>query len=286
MAQTYSDRFPITDNEKSVVFHTQSLYSNVYVYAQNHLLCLTFGVRHARQSCIEPATPEKLILDYTQGMMVPVLYKTYSDKILVLGLGGGILPNTYRQFYPNAMITTVELDRVVADVAKKYFNFHEDEHSVLVINDARVFVRQALREGLHFDIIIVDVFDKSYIPEHLITLEFFSQLNHLLDENGILVANSFTHGQLQPHEISTYQAVFGQICGIDMPEGNRILVAIKSKSCSPHLFSLSGVSHAQTVKMRFNVDLVDLQQKIKVLLFSKVKILTDQYSPANLLLNY
>lgn len=56
-------------------------------------------------------------------------------SVLVIGLGGGGLPQFLRDFVPGVSVEVVELDPVVLDVAKEWFHFRPDDHLTVTLGD-------------------------------------------------------------------------------------------------------------------------------------------------------
>ena len=262
----------------------RSLYRNILVKEGGEYRCMTFGRFHGHQTCINHNKPQQLVLEYTRGLMSGLYIIPAPKRVLVIGLGGGVIPMSLRSLYPNLIIDVVELDEAVLNIAKAYFNFSEDSLLKAYVDDGRVFVRKQLRAGISYDLIIIDAFDKDYIPEHLLTYEFLNQTKGILNPDGIIAANTFTEGALHQHEGATYQAVFNSVYNIDLSGGNRIIIAgnnvlsmekIKQQvQIMDSKLTATGVSSA--------VFLAGLNQMPVM----NARILTDQYSPSNLLLQY
>ncbi len=89
--------------------------------------------------------------------------------------------------------------------------------------DGRVYVKRALREGVKYDAILLDAFDHEYIPEHLLTQEFLTEVKSLLTPTGVLVGNTFSSSKLYDHESTTYASVFGKF--FNLKAANRVIVA-------------------------------------------------------------
>lgn len=70
-------------------------------------------------------------------------------QILVIGLGGGSLCSYLRKVVPKAVITAVELDPDMKDVATKYFGLIEDKQLLIYIKDGLEFLREAASEGMY-----------------------------------------------------------------------------------------------------------------------------------------
>ncbi len=264
----------------------RSLYRNVIVTEKNKIRCMRFETRRKKvsnQACINLKTPDKLVFEYTQSILSGLAYNASPKNILIIGLGGGVLPQTFEKLLPNTVITSVEIDPAVVSIAKKYFNYKESDRIKTSTQDGRVFVKRALRKKQTYDWIILDAFNGDYIPEHLLTIEFLQEIKSLLSDNGILSANTFSSSELYNYESVTYQAVFNQLQILQSPtKGNRIIFACNCKNFQkpPEL----------TKKLAYQLDNygVDLDYLVaristKVDWDESVKPLTDQHSPANLL---
>ena len=217
--------FAQTFGASTVIWQQRSVYRNIIVLEGNGHRCLTFGKRSARQSCVETADPAKLVFGYTQKMFEALAPMAGARRVLVLGIGGGSLPMAIHRALPGVHVDAVELDPQVIEVAIRYFQFRPGPRLSVVSQDGRVFARQALRAGIRYDAILLDAFDKDYIPEHLATVEFLQQIRALLVDDGLVLANTYRGTRYQPHEESTYQAVFGRIYEARIPNGNRIIMA-------------------------------------------------------------
>jgi spermidine synthase len=176
----------------------------------------------------------------------------------------------------------VEIDPAVADVATKFFRFQPARNTTLHFQDGRVFVKRAARKGATYDLIILDAFDHMYVPEHLLTQEFLREVRSLLSPQGVVAANTFSSSRLYDSESATYSTVFGPF--FNLKSDNRVILATAGDL--PDRFVLRRNAEALDGKFRrFGTDSTALLP-----LFSRdvrwpsgTRILTDQYSPANLL---
>jgi len=261
-----------------------SLYRQVLVYGDSYTRCLCFTreCRIGRQSCIDLHRPERLMFEYTQMMLGALLLNPDPHSILIIGLGGGTLPRTLRKLLPDSDIDVVEIDPAVVSVAKQYFGYHTDAHQQVFEEDGRAYVRRMLRTDKRYELIMLDAYDHQYIPEHLLTLEFLSQVRSLLVPGGIVAANTFSSSKLYANESVTYRAVYGVF--YNLKSANRVILA----SNAP----LPSVAQATRNAQRYDAIFTELGFKTVWLLslFNTgidwdpgSRVLTDQYSPANLL---
>ena len=80
-----------------------------------------------------------------------------------------------------------------------------------------------MRAGTKYDVVMLDAFDHEYIPEHLLTREFLTEVKSLLSPQGVLVANTFSSSRLYDHESTTYADVFGTF--YNLKRDNRVIIA-------------------------------------------------------------
>lgn len=274
----------------SKVIHSEnSLYRKVYVEDKGNLRCLKFSLKRktSSQSCINKEHPKKLVFRYTKLLMSSLLINTQLNDVLIIGLGGGTMSNTLHELYPNANITNVEIDPAVIKVARKYFDFIENDKVTTVAQDGRIFIKRAKLKNQKYDLIILDAFNGDYIPEHLMTKEFLSEVKSVLTNNGLVAANTFSSSELYEHETATYAAVFPILYNVEpFADSNRALLGKKQHKSS----KAEREKNAQIMKDKlkpYDVDIsVYLPHVTSTLNIGKnVRVLTDQYSPANLLKN-
>jgi len=267
-----------------LIHSERSLYRQVFVYGDGDMRCLCFTreCKIGRQSCIFVKQPDRLMFEYTQMMLGALLLDPDPHSILIIGLGGGTLPRTLGKLLPSADIDVVEIDPAVVRVAEQYFDYRPDAHQHVFEEDGRAFVRRMLRTDQRYPLIMLDAYDNQYIPEHLLTREFLEQVKSLLAPNGIVAANTFSSSRLYQNESVTYRAVFGAF--YNLKSANRVILA----SNAP----LPSVTQARRNADRYDAAFTALGFRPNSILSlfdtgidwdPKARVLTDQYSPANLL---
>ncbi|MDO6425656.1 fused MFS/spermidine synthase [Thalassotalea sp. 1_MG-2023] len=286
--------FIISEHTKAEVVHQErSLYRNILVEDNYDLRCLKFNVKTSKtnQSCLYKSEPNKLVFNYTKLLFSSLLMLEDSPKsVLIIGLGGGTMSNILHQLYPDARIKNVEIDPAVIKVAREYFDFYENEHVTSKVQDGRIFIKRAGLKKEQYDWIILDAFNGDYIPEHLLTKEFLEETKKLLSPKGVLAANTFSISKLYEHESATYHAVFGDFFNVrNRNNSNRIILTTKMELPNGSTLATRAKALRQQLKP-FDVDIIDITTYITSTADDKdwpgdTKILTDQFSPANLL-NY
>jgi len=267
-----------------LVHAERSLYREVLVYDSGNIRCMCFTrqCRIGRQTCVDRKRPERIVMNYPRMMLASLYVNPAPESILIIGLGGGTLPMALSQLLPHARIETVEIDPAVLRVARKYFGLRDGGRMRVFERDGRVHVKRAIREGARYDLIMLDAFDHEYIPEHLLTREFIGEVKTLLAPGGVLVANTFSSSRLYDHESATYAAEFPQF--FNLKRENRVIIAVDGELPSHEVLK----SNSERLAGDFAKH--GLDAKALLPLFSRqvdwnprARVLTDQYSPANLL---
>jgi spermidine synthase len=269
---------------QKLIHSERSLYRDVLVYdnGEERCMCFTRNCRIGRQTCMDTRVPDRFVMNYTKMMMSSLFVNPEPTSILIIGLGGGTLPRALARVLPSATIDVVEIDPAVVRVARRFFAFAPNERMKVTEVDGRVFVKRALREGRHYDIVMLDAFDHEYIPEHLLTREFLQEVAALLTPHGLLAANTFSSSRLYDHESATYAAVFGTF--YNLKHDNRVVLATQGALPPKEQIERNAARFERTF------DAFDIDVRRQLDLFStqpdwdrQARVLTDQYSPANLL---
>ncbi|MHB8123527.1 MAG: spermidine synthase [Desulfuromonadaceae bacterium] len=266
------------------IIHTEnSLYRNIVVYEQDGERCMRFSRSQlARQTCINLSNPDIHVFAYTRMMLGGLYLKPDPKKILIIGLGGGTLPTTLSRVVPNAEIDSVEIDPAVVKVSKKYFNFNTTLKVRVHEEDGRVFIKKAGKRGIKYDMVMLDAYDSEYIPEHLLTREFLIEVKKVLTSDGVLIANTHSTSGLYSNESVTYEAVFGRY--YNLRRTNRVIL-LKVDGL-PTLQEIT--KNAKLLEARLQPFGVGAKYLLPLFTLKKdwdggARVLTDQYSPSNLL---
>ena len=266
-----------------VLHRERSLYRNIVVYEEDGLRCMAFGRSSAaRQSCVAVAEPARLVFNYARMVMAALYLDPKPRRILILGLGGGTLASTFQRIFPGATIDTVEIDPAVVRVARKYFGFEPGANLRVFEEDGRVFVKRMQRESAHYDLIVLDAFDHEYIPEHMLTREFLLEVKSLLPEHGVLAANTFSTSRLYDHESATYYSVFGDFFGLR--QNNRvILVRLGGLPAKGEIERNAALIDPKLAPLGVERSWLLPQLEVERGWPAGTRVLTDRYSPSNLL---
>lgn len=117
----------------------------------------------------------------------PLVKANEKKKILVIGAGGftvGIDDNLNDY-------TFVDIDPSLKNISEKYLLPNKlGDNKKFNPQDARAFLSSNKEK---YDLIFLDAFTNIYsVPAHLLTLEFFQQINNSLAEDGVMIFNCIT----------------------------------------------------------------------------------------------
>jgi spermidine synthase len=274
-----------------VIHAEKSLYRNVLVDETDGRRCLRFLLKanaSHNQSCLDLAAPDRLIFDYARATLAGLFFVPQPRTILIIGLGGGTLHMAFHKLVPQARIDVVELDEAVVKAARQYLQFKEDDMLNVFVNDGRIFVKRALKQGRHYDVILLDAFNGDYIPEHMMTREYLQELKVLLSEHGLLMANTFGSSKLYDAESVTYAHVFGNFYYIrNGKHSNRVIFTMPRQPLPAPAALLEQAKQLADSFRPFHADAKRLVDSIQTTpdWDCSARELTDQFVPANLLLN-
>lgn len=274
---------PVYSSAETILHTERSLYRNITVYEENGERCMRFTRQvAARQTCFKISNPNHLVFNYTKMMLGSLYLQPDPGRILIIGLGGGSLPAALSQIVPKAEIDVIEIDPAVVKVARKFFNFQTGPRMKVFEEDGRVFVKRAIKKGRKYDLVMLDAFDHEYIPEHLLTREFLSEVKKVLTPDGVMAANTWSTSRLYDHESATYESVFDRF--FSLKKKSRVILA--RNSGLPGMDTIK--KNAKALEARLAP--VGVGSEYLLPLFSTerdwnsgARILTDQYSPSNLL---
>jgi spermidine synthase len=274
---------PLAAHAEQVLHEERSLYRNILVYQDGQQRCLKFGRRQeARQTCRMQDDPQRLIFPYTRMMMASLYLNPSPKRALIVGLGGGTLPGAIRSVVPAAQIDVVEIDPAVSRVAYKYFSFSPGPLTRVHEQDGRVFIKRKLREKATYDLIMLDAFTDQYIPEHLLTQEFLQEVRGILAPRGVVAANTFSNSGLYSHESATYASVFGRF--FNLKTTSRVILArLGPLPSQEELRANANAIEGKLQPMGTGRDWLLPKFDVETGASEGARVLTDQYSPANLL---
>jgi spermidine synthase len=208
-----------------IVFAAESPYNTVFVEEQEGYRLLRLNSPQSGFHSVQLGGGMFTGLYYDVLYLGPHLASGRS--VLVLGMGGGTTVRAYRQFYPGARITAVEIDPVIVEVAHERMGVARGPDLDVRVADARPFLARSDEE---FDVIEVDVFAGGpYAPFYCLTREFFAAARARLEPSGVLTMNVYAPGGdrlLVESVIATLDTIFPAVFEYRLEEES-VLVAFR-----------------------------------------------------------
>jgi spermidine synthase len=131
---------------------------------------------------------------------------TVMDSILVLGVAGGsVIKTLVDEVKFKGKITGVELDSEIIKVANTYFKLDQIKNLEIVIDDAFEFV---LKTKDKYDLIIIDIFQDTNMPNFLFETFFINRICYLLKSKGFVLFNTMILNETQNLRNKKYVADF------------------------------------------------------------------------------
>ncbi|XP_042339880.1 LOW QUALITY PROTEIN: eEF1A lysine and N-terminal methyltransferase [Plectropomus leopardus] len=165
--------------------------------------------------------------------------KGVAVSVLLVGLGGGGLPQFLRDFVPNVTVEVVELDPAVLQVAKEWFGFRPDDRLTVTIGDGleRICALEKRVSGHLFDAIMFDVDSKdstvgmSCPPAAFVETSILQKVSNLLTARGVFMLNLVCRDSvLRKSVLERVSAVFPSILSRKIEgEVNEVLLCTRGE---------------------------------------------------------
>ncbi|HEY3172529.1 MAG TPA: fused MFS/spermidine synthase [Thermoanaerobaculia bacterium] len=218
---------------EQILLAKDTAYHHISVTQLDRMLYLRFD--NLTQSILFLDRPHQTISGYAEQLLFPWALRPSIRRVCQIGLGGATFSREVARLVPDGEIDSVEIDPAVVGIAREFFLYRESSRVRTFVEDGRVFL---LRPGEPYDLIVLDAFNSTGVPFHLLTREFFETVRKRLTPDGVFAANFF--GSLMGKDArlfwSSYRTIrrqFGQVyvmnpelaSGKKNPTGNIIVVA-------------------------------------------------------------
>ena len=128
------------------------------------------------------------------------------ENILILGVAGGSVIETIKNDIKfKGKITGVEIDATAIEIANKYFGLNNYKNVEIIIEDAFEFV---LKTKEKYDLIIIDIFQDTTMPNFLFEDFFINRINFLLKVNGFILFNTMVLDYQDRRRNAVYKSKF------------------------------------------------------------------------------
>jgi spermidine synthase len=198
----------------------------IRVFEEGSIRYLAFS-EDSQQSAIDLSRPSDLVFEYTQAMLLALVYLPSPKRITLLGLGAGSLVHAFRQYSKHLLIDAVELRPQVIKVAQDWFELpSEDDRLNVFPEDAEQYMSGLRGET---DLILADVYNDDGMEDLQLCPSFLRDCFNALSQNGVLVLNLWDQGKgSHPKAKRALQENFDENClACSIGGDNLIVLAFK-----------------------------------------------------------
>jgi spermidine synthase len=203
------------------------------------------------QSSMDLEQPHRLVDNYTQICSMLTSLHPSPQHAFNIGLGGGVLSRFHLHRYEGSKVQSVELDPVVIELAKEFFEVVDPRHTILEGDGAAV-----LKESEDtFDAIWIDAYTADEgVPDVFTGRKFIDTLPTKLNSGGIVVANLWAkEPEAFEKLVGTYKKGFSHGIRVTVPGASNNVVAVGDFP------GLTCTAFRETLEKWSSQDLVDLE---------------------------
>ena len=201
------------------------------------------------QSRIRLSTPHILQHEYTQAMMLPLLF-CEPKRVCILGLGGGTMLNALHHTVPAVHITAVELRQEVMDAAEMYFKLPTGKRITLDVANAIDYMAEGLPKKV--DLLMTDLYNTEGMDRAVLQASFIENCARNIKEDGWLALNCWIDQKNNQTLTDIIKKHFNDVRALDTGTGNWVIIAGKRKNQS-NIKELKAAAQKLSDKMGFQL---------------------------------
>lgn len=203
-----------------LIFHTQDAYGELRVMDDGTQHLLSFGPGDEQSACFK-SDPARPVFEYTQAMLLPLLFQT-PKKALCLGLGAGTLVTCLHKQFKGLKIQAVELRQAVIDIAHQYFYLPHSKQIQIMCQDAEDYMSQ---NNQAYDLIFCDLYNFDGVDEMQMQNAFLERCQKALKPTGWLVLNCWDAHQHEYNLLANLDTGSNEIWHCETGDGNWVVMA-------------------------------------------------------------
>ncbi len=181
------------------------------------------------QTVIVRDAPARLEMPYLRPLALVLAARPSPERVLVIGLGGGGIVHYLRAAHTRAWVDAVEIDPVVARLAREHFGLAPEPGLAVHVADGAEFIKHASRTD-SYDLVFVDAYHGDTIPPALAAAPFMARLPEILHRYGVAVANVGVRDR--ESFVRTFASVFQRCVALRARQDDNLLV-VGSRGPSP-----------------------------------------------------
>jgi len=242
-------------------FDKQSEYERVLVIDKGDRRYLRFGNPNSvNQSNISLSDPRAVPAEYIRLAMLGVILTPNLNRALMIGLGGGNFTTLLRRHFPDLYIDAVDIDPVVVEAAKKFFNVREDERFKIHIADGAKFIQES---QYIYDLIFIDAYSGKGIPQALSGPTFFDAIKARTSVDGIIILNLFKQKGKENSFIQVLKPRFPYIACARSSDNLNLALFCKASNM-PTYADLITATQRFTADSKLSFDLEKIAKKLSI----------------------
>ncbi len=177
---------------------------------------LSFGPGNEQSAGVKGA-PEVLLFDYTQAMLLALLWSPQPRRVLVLGLGAGSLVSCLHHHF-KSKIDAVEQHPVVIDVAQRFFGLPHSKRLKLHRTEAGAYLTTTSQK---YDLILSDLYVSTGMHEQQTRSAFLRTCAEHLKPEGVFVMNCWRDtAEEHAHRLTQMTQSFAHVGSCSTPDQN------------------------------------------------------------------
>lgn len=260
-----------------------SVYGHIIIQRRGPIVEMfaTYRGWEARESGVDLDDPTRIVVPYVRHSFAAGMARPSPERVLVIGLGGGGFNHFFNAIYPQATLTSVEIDRRVVELAKEYMGFEEHARNRVAVRDGRSFLRRSKET---YDWIFLDAFHGSVTPPHLKTADFYREIAAKLTPGGVLVANIHDDSLLFYYDLATLHDVFPNVVMLKVPETGNVIALAGPGETGTIEKNLRAFDHSPHPLWSREIDTKAIVDSIMTFTpdeLSRGRIMTDDFAPAD-----
>jgi len=245
-----------------VRFDKRSEFDRVLVVDEGEMRHLRFRYAGGRnQTMISLANPKAVPMEYIRMSMLGVLLTPRTERILMIGLGGGAFTSLLKRHYPSLWVDAVDIDPVVVEAAKRFFGVREDSRFHIHIEDGAAFVYRTTHT---YDLIMLDIYTQDCLPSHLATPKFFNAVKAKLSDNGVVVLNLWVDKNTERKIKKVFCSIFPKTARIRSSCECNLVLFGKVSDAMPAQEDLAAAAHRLTADLDLSFDLGEIARRLRI----------------------
>lgn len=175
------------------------------------------------QSQMMVADPDRLLIDYTRTMLGAMVLARGVSCIGMVGLGGGSQAKYCHRHLPATRVEVVENNPHVLALRRRFRIPRDDARLQVFLDDGARFLAQ---RPARYDLLLVDGYDETGIPEALSTQAFYDDCRAALAPGGAMATNLYCGDSARHLERLEHAFGRGRVLVLDEPrQSNRVAFA-------------------------------------------------------------